>query len=112
MTRRERIPLKRDVVTTETVAVGSLAARIVAAETELLDAERQLEQMLDSLFGDREWLGFEVGPRRELDVYSTTESAAAVAALHRAGFPAIRLHAHALEKFKACGCRTQKDPLA
>ncbi len=109
--RRERIPLKRDVVTTETVAIGSLAARIVAAERELLDAERQLEQMLDSLFGERDWKHFEVGPRRELDVYAVTDSAAAVAALHRAGFPTVVLHAHERAKFTTCACRSIRDPL-
>ncbi len=103
---------QRDVIVTETVPVGSLAARIIKAEREKLDAEKQLEQMLDSLFGERDWQTFEVGPRRELDVYAVVESAAAAAALFRAGFRSIRLHPHEREKFRACACRCQEDPLS
>lgn len=106
--RRERIPLRRDVVTTETVRVGSLAARVADAEAEMLAAETQLEAMLDSLYGD--WSAWESG-LGALDVYDAADSPAAAAALFRAGFLSVRTHDHDKTKFSKCHCATRRDPL-
>lgn len=106
--RTVRIPLKRDVVTTETVAVGSLAVTLHDANRKLLDAEAALDRMLESVVG--EYTNFEVGDRLELDVYSCTPSTAAVDALQRAGFSTVTLHEHDRSKFAKCACTRSRRP--
>lgn len=97
-------------IRTVTVPVGSLASKLFKAEREWLHAEKQLEQMLRSLFGN-EWSDYEYA-RGELDVFDVIPSDAAVFALMRAGFRVVKLHDHAKQKFATCACVAQKDVLA
>lgn len=108
--RRVRIPLRRDVITTEAVAVGALAARHARAEHELLAAERQIEDMLDSLYGRDGWTEWEAH-EQTLDVYDVLASDAAVFALQRAGFRAVTQHNHARSTFAHCACRRRESLL-
>lgn len=98
-----------NVIRTVTVPVGSLASKVFRAEREWVAAGHQLEQMLSSLFG-KEWSDWEAG-LGVLDVYDVIHSAAAVSALHRAGFRVVHLHNHPRVKFKNCACRSHEDPL-
>lgn len=108
-TRTVRIPLRRDVVTTETVPVGSLAVAVHDAQHALIRAEAALERMLDSLYGDKGWSNFEHGESFELDIYDCAPSPAAVEALFRAGFRVVAEHEHPRSKFAKCACvRTRR----
>ncbi len=100
----------RDVITTETVPIGSLAAALFGAEREMLAAEKQLERFLDSLY-PLGWCDYEYG-HGTVDVYAVTPSDAAVFALFRAGFRQVRQHPHARSKFTRCACRPNQDVLA
>lgn len=104
-----RIPLKRDVVTTETVRAGSIAARFYKALAELIDAERQIDGLLTALYGS--YSDFEIGPDG-IDIYDAVDSAAAASALFRAGFRSVRAHDHDKTKFAKCSCSIRKDILA
>lgn len=95
-----------DEIRTLTVPVGSLAARLHRAESELIAAERQLESMLTSLYGS--FSDWEAGPDG-LDVYDTEDSPAAASALFRAGFRSVRCHDHDKTKFARCGCAIRRD---
>lgn len=108
--KRERIPPRRNVIATEAVAVGALATRLGVAEQEYLAAERQLEDMLDSVYGRDGWSAWEFAAG-VLDVYDVLDSDAAVFALHRAGFRVVTQHGHAQAKFSTCACRSRRDLL-
>lgn len=88
--------------------VGALAVSLFAAEAAFLAAERRVEALLDALY-DR-WEDFEAGDFT-LDVYGITPSDAAVAALMRSGFQAVREHPHAKHEFRQCACRTRRGGL-
>lgn len=90
------------------VPIGSLAARLYKAVQEMIDAERQLEAMLVSLYGS--FSDWEAGPDG-LDVYDAIDSAAAASALFRAGFRAVRAHGHERSKFVRCACAIRRDLL-
>ena len=90
------------------VPIGSLAARYYRAWQELHAAERQLEQMLSSLYSS--WSDWEAGPDG-IDVYDALDSEAAAAALHRAGFRAVRVHDHERRRFSKCSCAIRRDLL-
>lgn len=110
--RRERIPPRRDVITTEAAPIGALAVALHDAHRKIMDAEAQLERLLDSLYGDNGWSNFEAGETFELDVYDCTPSEAAAEALMRAGFRVVGQHEHALAKFVNCACvRARKEPV-
>lgn len=90
------------------VPIGSLAARLYKAERELLDAERQLEQMLTSLYGA--FSDWEAGPDG-IDIYTAVDSPAAAYSLFRAGFEAVRIHDHERRRFTKCACPIQRSLL-
>jgi hypothetical protein len=96
-------------IRTVTVPVGSLASRVFRAERELLSAEKQIEDMLRSLFGN-DWGDYDYG-LGTLDVYDVIDSRAAVFALMRAGFRVVVLHDHPKKKFVQCACLHQRDHL-
>ncbi len=90
-------------MTARTTRIGIIAAAVVGAESALLRAERDVEDLLDALFGD--WQHFEVGPDFSIDVYGVTPSPAAIDALQRAGFVTVWLHEHPNTQFTSCACR-------
>jgi hypothetical protein len=87
------------------VRVDSLATELVAAERLHAHLRMRLEELLDSLYPDG-WEDVEVG-ETEIDVYGCVPSAAAVAALRRAGWTAVWQHEHAAETFRWCACRAR-----
>jgi hypothetical protein len=99
--------------TSRTITVGWLALRLVSAEYNPRDAERQVEGLLTSLFTDG-WNGWSFLQNHHgaiaIDVYQALESPAAVAALHRAGFTDVRIHEHERSRFVTCACRTHEAP--
>lgn len=93
---------------TSSCPIGSLAAELFGAETALLRAEHQLEELLDSLYGAQGWQDVEWDRAMSLiDVYGVTASPAAVHALARAGFRFCVEHDHESRKFSKCGCRVR-----
>lgn len=96
--------MARDTITTKMVPIGSLAVDLVSAERRKLRAERELHELLDSLFAS--WTTYE-HHEFVLDVYTADESDAARDALRRAGFIAIYLHDHAADSFAHCNCRSR-----
>ena len=73
----------------------------------LSKAERELELVLDSLYGAHGgWRDYETYRReRSLDIYGVIPSDAAVDALHRAGFASVTQHDHDIGEFVRCACR-------
>lgn len=96
-------------INTVRVPIGSLAQRLYRAERELIDAERQLESMLASLYGS--FSDWEVGPDG-IDIYEAVASPAAAACLFRSGFRAVRVHDHKQDRFVKCGCFIERDLIA
>lgn len=91
---------------TDVSAVGSLAAALFGAESALLEAERRLEDMLDSLYD--EWQDWEADyVARSIDVYGITSAPSAADALRRAGFDICYQHEHTSSEFKRCACRSR-----
>lgn len=87
---------------------GWLARALLAADYNLRDVERQVENFLTSLFPDgwKGWAFERHGREVAIDIYEATESPAAAAALHRAGFAHVTVHLHEPSKFITCACRT------
>lgn len=97
-----------DVMRVIRVPIGSLASRLYHAEHELLRAEKQVESLLESLYG--KFSDYEYGPDG-IDVFDAIDSSPATHALFRAGFPAVRCHAHPRSKFAKCACPIHHDML-
>lgn len=86
-----------------------IAQSIVHATAGMRRAERELEQLLDDVFGATPWVDFEVD-RGTLDVYLYGEPPAGAAdRLRAAGFTTVHLHDHDLGEFTRCSCRA-RDP--
>jgi hypothetical protein len=83
---------------------GSLARKLFLSERCLLDAEHELEALLDSLYGAQGWQDFEFGDDT-VDVFGVIESDAAIAALFLAGFSRVIQHPHRSREFRECACR-------
>jgi hypothetical protein len=92
-----------EIVVTSSPA-GSLARKLFMSERCLLDAEHELEEMLDSLYGSSDWQDVEFGDDA-IDVFGVVESDAAIAALFLAGFSRVIQHAHPSREFRHCACR-------
>jgi hypothetical protein len=95
---------KTDEIVVTSSPAGSLARKLFMSERCLLDAEHELEDMLDSLYGPKGWQDYEFGDDA-IDVYGVIESDAAVAALFLAGFSRVIQHAHPSREFRECACR-------
>jgi len=95
---------KTDEIVVTSSPAGSLARKLFMSERSLLDAEHELEDMLDSLYGNTGWQDWEAGDD-SCDVYGVIESDAAVAALFLAGFSRVTQHAHPSREFRNCACR-------
>lgn len=95
-----------DVMKVVRVPIGSLAARLYHAEQEYIRADRQLEQLLTSLYPS--FSGYEFGPDG-IDIYEAIASEASAGALFRAGFAAVRVHDHKKNKFIRCDCAIARD---
>lgn len=78
------------------------AARLASAESAFLDAERDVEALIDALYD--KWTSFEVNAD-EIAVFGCTPSDAVATALRRAGWRTVTQHDHCAEKFIACACR-------
>lgn len=94
---------------TSSSAVGSLAAALFGAEVALLYAEKQLEALLDSLYGAQGWQDYEYGDKA-IDVFLVVESEAAAASLFMAGFERVIQHDHESKRFTTCACRPRRRP--
>ena len=103
-------------MTSRIATAGWLARQLVQAEHNLHDVERQAEGYLSYLFPiDRGgWNGWAFHRADsggvEIDVYQATETAAAVAALHRSGFAVVRIHPHPATKLISCACVAYEAP--
>jgi hypothetical protein len=94
-----------EIVVTLTPA-GSLARKLFLSERCFLDAEHELEELLDSLYGRTGWQDFSAGDDA-IDVYGVVESDAAVATLFLAGFLRVVQHEHQSREFQHCSCRSR-----
>ena len=90
------------------VRAGSIASRVLHAEHELLAAEKQLESLIAALYGT--YSDYEYG-HDGLDIYDAMDVPALAAALHRAGWRAVRVHGHSRDKFAKCCCVIRRDSL-
>lgn len=89
---------------------GSLALALRAAHDDLHSVEWLVDELLESLFpGWRRRFpasrGWRFTPAATIDVYDAVSSAAAAAALRRAGFDTIVMHGHPSTHFLTCVCR-------
>jgi len=101
--------MSRRAIKIESTPLGTLAANLFCAQDSLLYAERQLEDLLDSLYGRSEWMDFEFDSvERAIDVYGAVESEAALDCLFRVGFARVTQHQHGPNEFKHCGCRQKR----
>ena len=85
-----------------------IARELFRAELGLRQAEDQLDELLDSLFGDRpdDWSDYHYDRSdRSLEVFSVIPADAAFDALVRAGFQRVWLHDHSRDKFLRCACK-------
>lgn len=93
-------------------SAGWLARLLIAAEHNLRDVERQVEGFLTSLLPDWQGWAFRrvIGGDVAIDVYMAIDSAAAAAALHRAGFATVTIHDHESRKIITCTCTSHEAP--
>lgn len=88
---------------------GTLAADLRDSERSLRSAESRVEAFLTTLFPA--WRGWVFTSPAGIDVYSVTETSAAVQALFRQGFVTVTLHHHQAERFITCKCVPREAPL-
>lgn len=87
-----------------------LAVELHDAAGMLRDAELRIETYLGAIF-DR-WCGWSFDAATlAIDVFEATDNAVAAAALHRAGFVTVTIHAHNQRRYLTCQCPAREAPL-